>query len=59
MSKLWGIDDLAEYLGIPKATIYKWRSRNYGPPGKRVGKHIRYRPSDVEAWVTALPGGVS
>jgi excisionase family DNA binding protein len=51
--KLWSPQDVAEYLGVPVQTIYQWRSRGYGPPGFRVGKHVRFRPADVEAWVDA------
>jgi len=43
--------DLAAYLDIPLATLYDWRSKGVGPPGIRVGKHIRYRRSDVESWL--------
>lgn len=24
--------------GVPVTTLYDWRTRNYGPKGKRVGK---------------------
>lgn len=48
--KLWTTADVSEYLGIPVATIYQWRTRGYGPEGRRVGKHLRYKPEDVEAW---------
>jgi excisionase family DNA binding protein len=51
MRKLWGPKDVAEYLGVPVQTIYQWRTRGYGPPGIRIGKHVRFRPADVEAWV--------
>lgn len=44
-------EDLAEYLGIPVATIYGWRYKRTGPRSIKVGRHIRYRPSDVEAWL--------
>ncbi|RBM19234.1 excisionase [Prauserella sp. PE36] len=50
-SKLLTIDDLADYLGIPKNTLYQWRSKGYGPTGRRIGKHVRYRPADVDAWI--------
>ena len=49
--KLLTIDDLSDYLGIPKHTLYKWRTTGYGPTGRRMGKHVRYRPEDVDAWV--------
>lgn len=47
---LWRIDDLAAHLGVPKSTIYGWRTTNYGPPGIKVGKHLRWRPSKVVEW---------
>jgi excisionase family DNA binding protein len=48
---LWGPADLADYLGVPVQTIYQWRTRGYGPAGIRIGKHVRYRPADVEVWI--------
>ena len=50
-TKLWTIHDLAEFLGVPVNTLYQWRSKGYGPTGRRIGKYVRYRPEDVEAWV--------
>lgn len=50
-NELWGIKELAEYLGIPKQTLYQWRTKGYGPPGRRIGKYVKYVPSDVERWV--------
>jgi excisionase family DNA binding protein len=43
--------ELSAYLGIPLATVYRWRSRREGPPGIRVGRHVRYRLGDVEHWL--------
>jgi excisionase family DNA binding protein len=59
MSKLWGTKELAEYLGIPVQTIYQWRTKGYGPPGIRVGKHVRYRPEDVDKWLDDQPREVA
>jgi predicted DNA-binding transcriptional regulator AlpA len=42
---------LSDYLHIPQATLYQWRLRGVGPPGIRVGRHLRYRWSSVEAWL--------
>jgi excisionase family DNA binding protein len=53
MSHLMSVTALAEYLDIPEATIYRWRSTGYGPVGFRVGKHLRYRREDVDAWIEA------
>jgi predicted DNA-binding transcriptional regulator AlpA len=56
MEKLWSSQELADFLGLPIQTIYQWRKRNYGPPGRRMGKHIRYRRSEVERWIDSLDG---
>lgn len=42
---------LADFLGVPLATLYQWRHRGEGPDGIRVGRHLRYRPEVVEAWL--------
>lgn len=52
--RLWGVKDVAEYLGIPVQTIYQWRTKNYGPPGRRMGKHVRFVPEEVRDWVASL-----
>jgi predicted DNA-binding transcriptional regulator AlpA len=49
--RLVGVDELSAYLDVPVATLYGWRYRREGPPGFRVGRHLRYRWSDVERWV--------
>ena len=43
--------DLAAYLGIPLGTVYSWRWRGGGPPGFKIGRHVRYRRADVERWL--------
>ncbi|WP_127501208.1 helix-turn-helix transcriptional regulator [Actinoplanes solisilvae] len=47
---LWSIERTAQYLGIPVATLYQWRHRRTGPPGRRVGRYIRYDPAEVRDW---------
>lgn len=49
--RLLTVQELAEYLGVPVATLYQWRHRREGPPGFRVGRHVRYRWSDVHEWI--------
>ena len=53
-SELWTIDEVADYLGVPKQTVYCWRTSGYGPAGFRVGKHLRWRASTVIAWTVDL-----
>lgn len=43
--------ELAAYLSVPVATLHQWRHRGVGPRGIRVGRHVRYRSSDVDAWL--------
>jgi hypothetical protein len=48
--------DAASVLSIslsfsPVKTLYRWRLEKQGPPCLRVGKHLRYVPEDVVAWV--------
>ena len=50
LEPLLSAQQLADYLEAPIATLYAWRHRGEGPPGFRVGRHIRYRRTDVELW---------
>lgn len=53
IDNLMTVEALAEYLGVPVATVYAWNSRSLGPRRYRLGKHVRYRRADVDAWVDA------
>ena len=53
-SELWTIEEVANYLGVPKQTIYCWRTSGYGPQGFRVGKHLRWRAATVIAWTVEM-----
>jgi excisionase family DNA binding protein len=44
-------EELAGLLGVPVATIYRWRSHGEGPHGFRIGRHVRYRLDDVDQWL--------
>lgn len=55
--RLWSVHEVAEYLRIPVQTLYKWRQAGNGPTGYRLGKHLRYEPADVRAWVRGLKEG--
>ena len=57
--RLLTVDELAIYLGVPVATLYQWRYRREGPPGFRVGRYIRYRPTDVQQWIERQLDGVT
>lgn len=53
LDPLLSVEDLAEYLGVPVATIYDWRVDGKGPCGIRVGRHVKFTTTDVLAWITA------
>lgn len=55
LEPLMTIDDVAEFLGIPRQTLYAWRCEGKGPRAHRVGKHLRYLPDDVRRWVEDQP----
>ena len=48
---LLSVSDLSRILQIPTATIYQWHYRGIGPTPIRVGKHLRWRPREVDAWL--------
>ncbi|WP_410642656.1 helix-turn-helix transcriptional regulator [Amycolatopsis sp. lyj-346] len=49
--RLLSIEDLSSYLQVPVNTLYQWRKTDKGPTGFRVGKYVRYRRADVDAWI--------
>ena len=54
--RMWTPQDVSAYLGVPVATLYQWRRTGYGPRARRVGKHLRWRPDVVRAWVDGSDG---
>lgn len=51
LGELYDPEGFAEYLGVPLATVYRWRARRTGPRGVKVGRQVRYRAAEVEAWL--------
>jgi excisionase family DNA binding protein len=51
MEKPLSPEALAAFLGVPLGTVYQWNSRGGGPDRIKVGKHVRYRVADIEAWL--------
>lgn len=49
--RLWTAQDVAEYLGGPLTTLYQWRYLGTGHSAYRVGRHLRYEPGAVQAWL--------
>ncbi|WP_081844782.1 AlpA family transcriptional regulator [Cellulomonas sp. URHE0023] len=60
LEPLLSIETLADYVGVPVVTIYRWRTEGRGPCATRVGRHLRFALSDIQAWLgnvrEAAPG---
>lgn len=53
MDDRWlSVDEIADYLGVAKDTIYTWVT-NKGMPGHKVGRFWKFKKDDVDAWVRA------
>lgn len=49
--RLWTLEETADFLQIPTSTLYKLNHKRTGPRFFRVGRHCRYDPRDVAAWL--------
>lgn len=50
--------EAAAVLRIPLNTLYQLRSKGKAPQAVRIGRHVHYRLSDLEAYVEEnLDGG--
>jgi excisionase family DNA binding protein len=61
MSKLLTRREAAELLGVKPQTLAVWAiTGKYGLPLIHVGRSVRYRLADLEAWLAARTvGGVA
>lgn len=50
------IEEIAEYLGIKRDTIYKWINRKHMPAHK-VGILWKFRKTEIDAWVESGQAG--
>ncbi|PWW65456.1 helix-turn-helix domain-containing protein [Actinokineospora spheciospongiae] len=53
IERLWTVDDVSSYLGVPVKTLYQWKWRGEGPPVRKIGRHLRYDPVAVQSWAAA------
>ena len=52
LEPLIGVEELAEYLGVPVQTIYDWRVAKTAPRAFKFGKRLKFAVSDVQDWLT-------
>ena len=48
------LSELCTQLHVSAQTIYDLRSQGRGPRGFRVGRELRFRVSEIDAWLTRL-----
>ena len=61
--KFFTLQEISQYLNIPKSTLYKL-SQNNKIPSVKIGKQLRFRKSSIDNWLTekeqrALPSGAA
>lgn len=53
MDDRWlSVDEIADYLGLSKDTVYTWISGK-GMPAHRVGRLWKFKRDEVDRWVKA------
>ena len=50
---------VAEIIGLSVASVRRWRLIKSGPKYLKVGGAVRYRQSDIGAWLDSRPTGGS
>ena len=43
--------ELARFINVSTALVRKWRRRGAGPPYFKLGRLVRYEPTQVMAWL--------
>jgi excisionase family DNA binding protein len=54
LDPLLTLSELATFTRTPVSTLYSLRSAGRSPIGFRLGRSLRFRRSDVEAWISGL-----
>jgi excisionase family DNA binding protein len=50
--KLWGVKEVAEYLGLSVGTIYQFLSANRLPCVRISARCVKFDPAAIEEWVS-------
>ena len=57
--RLWSHQETADFLQIPGATLHQLNHKKTGPRSYKVGRHRRYDPKDVMAWLETRASDVA
>lgn len=55
--KLLGIDELSQFLGVPKSWIYE-RTRKGEIPHIKLGRYLRFNTQEIREWLKKYQKGV-
>ena len=58
-TRLLTAEDVAEWTGLSLDTLAQWRSRGRGIPYLKIGRAVRYDPSDVQEYLRGCRVSVS
>lgn len=53
MEKLLSAREVAELMGVSECTIYRLANQKGGIKAVKVGRSVRFRPADLEAYLRA------
>jgi excisionase family DNA binding protein len=57
MEERWlSVDEIGEYLGIKRDTVYKWIAEK-NMPAHRVGRFWKFKVKEVDDWVKTGAAG--
>jgi len=45
--------EAADYLGVSKRTLSRWKLRKYGPPSFEKGQYRYFRKQDLDDWLAS------
>ena len=57
--RTYSVADLADLFGVHKATITDWSKTGVIPPPRRIGRLLRWTPSDIAPLLSNRGGGVA
>jgi excisionase family DNA binding protein len=54
LEQVLSMSELASRLGVSVQSVYDLRSQGRGPRGFRIGRELRFRLSEIDAWLRRL-----
>ncbi len=51
LDNLLDIDQVADRLGMTPAAMHSMRYRGDGPRAVKIGRKLRFRADDIDAWI--------